>query len=279
MTPLRIRRLVLIPAALMLTAAAPLTPPPMALTDALQPHRAVYAIGLASTSKGSGVTSAEGQMVFELTGSVCAGYTMRQRLIVDLGDEDGTNGKLDFRIATFESGDGDVFRFDSRTRMNDQVVDDIEGEAKRSASDVEVSLKQPAPSTVKLSAGTLFPSQHLQAILNAARADQHVVSAAIYEASGTGNAVDDALAAIGAGAQGTPGTEVTSGKRSWPVSVGYFSDLPAQPVVAGEETPTYQMSFRLYDNGVTNDLVMDYGKYALSGTLTKIEPLPATSCQ
>ena len=59
MNTVHLSRLALIPAALTLTAAAPLTPPPMALTDSLQPHRAIYAIGLASTTKGSGVTSAD----------------------------------------------------------------------------------------------------------------------------------------------------------------------------------------------------------------------------
>ena len=38
------------------------------------------------------------------------------------------------------------------------------------------------------------------------------------------------------------------------------------------------MSFTLYENGVTNDLVMDYGDYALAGTLQTIEPLAKTNC-
>ena len=46
----------------------------------------------------------------------------------------------------------------------------------------------------------------------------------------------------------------------------------------GEELPTYQMSFTLYENGVTNDLVMDYGDYALSGSLEEIEPLADQGC-
>ena len=38
------------------------------------------------------------------------------------------------------------------------------------------------------------------------------------------------------------------------------------------------MSFTLYENGVTNDLVMDYGDYALSGSLKTIEPLAEPDC-
>ena len=76
-----------------------------------------------------------------------------------------------------------------------------------------------------------------------------------------------------------PSTEGTlrTGVTSWPVSVGYFSDEEKKEGL-GEELPTYQVSFTLYENGVTNDLVMDYGDYALSGRLQTIEPLEPEAC-
>ena len=43
-------------------------------------------------------------MVFEVTGSSCEGYRMRQRMIVNIGDEDGNIGLLDFRIIDFRVG-------------------------------------------------------------------------------------------------------------------------------------------------------------------------------
>ena len=64
-----------------------------------------------------------------------------------------------------------------------------------------------------------------------------------------------------------------NGVRSWPVSVGYFDPTKPTKDDFGEEMPSYQMSFTLYENGVTNDLVMDYGDYALGGSLKTIEPL------
>jgi hypothetical protein len=38
------------------------------------------------------------------------------------------------------------------------------------------------------------------------------------------------------------------------------------------------MNFMLYENGVTRELIMDYGDYALSGTLESIEALDRESC-
>ena len=66
--------------------------------------------------------------------------------------------------------------------------------------------------------------------------------------------------------------------RHWPVSVGYFDEDGSEKPQIGEQMPNYQMQFTLYENGVTNDLVMDYGNYALAGSLKAIEPLKAPAC-
>jgi hypothetical protein len=246
------------------------------LRDIVVPHRAIYDISLARTDKGSGVTSAKGRMVFEITGSACEGYHMRQRMVVNIGDEDGNPGLLDFWITTFESGDGNRYDFDSKTTYNKDVVESVAGEARRLGSGIEVKLKQPSEKVVQIDGNTLFPSQHLQVILDAALAQQKFVTAEIYEGAGTGEERDAAGAAIGkASLGGSDGT--LTGVRHWPVSVGYF-DGSAETEDFGEELPAYQMSFTLYENGVTNNLIMDYGDYALAGSLKKIEPLTAGNC-
>ena len=249
---------------------------PQALRN-IAPHRAVYDIGLARTEQGSGVSSAAGRMVFEVTGNTCDGYRTRQRMVVNIGDEEGNLGLLDFRITTFESGDGDRYTFDSRTSVNDELVDAVEGEARRLGESIEVSLTQPSEKVVRLSGGALFPNQHLQAIIGAALADRRFLSVDLYEGAGTGEASDEASAAIGAAGAASQEGPLRRGLRNWPVSVGYF-DGKAEATGLGEELPSYQMSFTLYENGVTNDLVMDYGDYALSGSLQEIEPLAVEDC-
>ena len=267
-------------AAPVVTGAAGAAAQAAPLPDIIVPHRAVYEIGLARTDEGSGVTTANGRMVFEITGSACQGYNMRQRMVVNIGDEEGNLGRLDFRITTFESGSGDLYSFDSQTTLNREVVEAVEGEARRVGSAVEVKLKQPSEKVVQLDGDTLFPSQHLQTILDAARANENFVSADIYEGAGSGEASDAASAAIGrallTGSQGP----LQAGVRHWPISVGYFGGVGSEEANAefGEELPSYQMKFILYENGVTNNLVMDYGNYALSGSLQQIEPLEAPDC-
>jgi hypothetical protein len=258
------------------TIALAQTAPP--LRNIIAPHRAIYDITLARTDDGSGVSSAAGRMVFEITGSACDGYTMRQRMVVNIGDEEGNLGKLDFRIATFESGDGDVYNFDTRTTVNEEIVEAVEGEARRLGADIEVKLTQPLEKTVVLDGNTLFPSQYMQAIIDAALADRNFLSVDIYEGAGTGEATDAAAAIIGGALRSDQEGPLTRGIRHWPVSVGYFDEEGTDSAHQGEELPTYQMSFTLYENGVTNDLIMDYGDYALAGSLEQIEPLGRPDC-
>jgi hypothetical protein len=198
--------------------------------------------------------------------------------VVNIGDEDGNLGKLDFQISTFESGVGDLYSFDSRTTMNEEVVEAVEGEARRHGANIEVTLKRPAEKTVTLPGEALFPSQHLQAIIDAARGEQEFLSVDIYEGAGTGESSDEAAAAIGKVTRTRADNLIGGGLRQWPVSIGYFDAKEASEEHSGEELPTYQMSFMLYENGVTSDLVMDYGDYALLGSLQEIERLASTNC-
>ena len=54
---------------------------------------------------------------------------------------------------------------------------------------------------------------------------------------------------------------------SWPVSIGYFE------AKGGDLTPSYQIDFRLYANGVSRELLIDYGDFSIHGTLTSLEYL------
>ena len=67
----------------------------------------------------------------------------------------------------------------------------------------------------------------------------------------------------------------SSTEASWPISVSYYD--PSQSS-AGEEVPSHQMSFMLYDNGVTGDISIDYGNFKLKGALTSLEMLEKPDC-
>lgn len=263
-------------AAFVLTAAAPQPVPPAETTPV--PHRAVYRIGLAESENHSGITGANGRMVFEVVGNACDGYIMSQRLVVRLSVDEGEDRILDFRVSTFEAGDGGLYRFLSKTMMNDRVVEEVQGTARRDGRGIEVRLQNPSEKTVHILGTPLFPSQHLHALIAAARSDQRFFSTSIYEGAGTGEKADTATAVIGTPQRDQAGEPLTKGKTRWPVSIAYFSRDNSERQEFGEETPVYQMNFMLYENGVTRELTMDYGDYALSGTLESITALDRESC-
>ncbi|MGO7609328.1 EipB family protein, partial [Rhizobium ruizarguesonis] len=54
----------------------------------------------------------------------------------------------------------------------------------------------------------------------------------------------------------------------WPVTIAYFNEN-----AKSDALPVYRMSFKLYENGITRDLTMDYGDFVLTGKLAKLELL------
>jgi len=126
----------------------------------------------------------------------------------------------------------------------------------------------------------LFPTQHSFALIAAARTGQGLFQARVYDGSEKGQKVYDTTAFIGTEVQ--PGSDpkleqVAQDKglgelASWPVSIGYFEAKGA------DLTPSYQIDFRLYENGVSRDLLIDYGDFSIHGTLTSLEYLKATEC-
>ena len=55
-------------------------------------------------------------------------------------------------------------------------------------------------------------------------------------------------------------------EQFWPVDIAYFDEKSE----GGEDTPEYRISFKLYENGLTRDLIMDYGDFSIKGTLVDL---------
>ncbi len=246
-------------------------------------HRAVYEMTLDDARSASGITGIDGRMVFEFTGSPCDGYSLNMRMVTEMTDTQGQTNLTDLRSSTWEQGDGQKFRFQSAQYLNDKLGDVTMGRAFRSGPNAEVKVKisQPAAGELDLPAQVLFPTQHSLALIDAALAGQSLFQARIYDGSEKGRKVYDTTAFIGKMVK--PGTETDTLEpaakdkglgdlASWPVSIGYFEPK------GGDLVPSYQIDFRLYANGVSRDLLIDYGDFSIRGTLTSLEYLTTTEC-
>ena len=61
---------------------------------------------------------------------------------------------------------------------------------------------------------------------------------------------------------------------SWPVTISYFDSAKTE----GEGTPAYELTFRLFANGVSRRLKIDYGDFVVNGNLRELKFFKATSC-
>ena len=247
-------------------------------------HRAIYEMTLDEARSASGITGIDGRMVFEFTGSACDGYSLNMRMVTQMTDTQGQTNMTDLRSSTWEQGDGKKFRFQSAQYLNDKLGDVTMGRAVRAAPSeaVNVKLSQPSRAELDISGQIFFPTQHSLALIEKAISGQSLFQARIYDGSEKGRKVYETTAFIGneikPGADEAKLEAVAKEKKlgelpSWPVSIGYFE------AKTGDLTPSYQIDFRLYENGVSRQLLIDYGDFSIEGTLTSLEYLQAKECK
>ena len=270
--------------ALALVGAA--APVPAAGRDILlAPHRATYEMMLVTTRGGTGVTAVSGRMVYELTGSVCEGYTQNMRFVTQMTNQGGTTTVTDLRSSSWEEGSGRRFRFNSSQFRDEKPTEATAGDAARAntADDIKVELTKPAKKGLSLSARVYFPIQHSIALLQAAKEGKTSFRADLYDGSEKGEKVYDTVSVIGrhrpVGANRqlpvVKNVEALDGLEAWPVSIGYFE--PGSDHT--DAVPVYELSFLFFENGVSRKLFIDYGEFSMRGELKEIVFHPPSKCE
>lgn len=263
-------------AAFLVSASVPAA---FAAEPVLTPHRGVYDLALDGRRAARGVDTARGRILFETTGNVCEGYSTTFRQVVELV-VNGNPVVMDVRTANFEEGDGTGFRFTSRSTENGTPREETDGNATRAAGGIRIAVTKPRPTQSEIDGQTIFPTEHLRRIIDAARAGQTILEVKVYDGAETGTKLYNATAVIGRRIEPGAGGEVEEAARDprltqlarWPVTISYFE--------AGKDSPTpaYSIAFEIYENGVSRQLVVNYGEFALRGTLSRIEWLAENPC-
>ena len=247
----------------------------------LAPHRAYYDIKLKDSVWGAGITNLTGRLVVEFNNS-CDGYTLNQRFVTETSDSEGKVVISDLWLTSWESADGTSFRFNLKNEIDGTVVESFNGKAAIAAKGQsgQVAYDGKEKKTADLPTGTIFPPEHASDLVRAALAGDAFLSRTVFDGSGEGE-VYSAHAVIGrerpaelAGGRlaQIEGASAYSDARAWPVTLSYYD------AKSRLEMPDYESSFVMYSNGVSSDLVLDYGDFSVTGTLTRVEPLPAPKC-
>jgi hypothetical protein len=245
--------------------AAPL-PPPVPLAA----HHALYTLTLDSRhDSDSDVVAAVGTMGYEVI-DACDGWAVRQRLDMTVTNSDGQDIHMVSDYATWESKDGLKLRFHMKQLTDSAVTSQTDGDAslQRRGGPGEVHYTMPHDATVALPNGTLFPMAHTAAIIAAAREGKKFIALPLFDGTDENGAEDSAIA-------------IVDWKQPFPTHWPLLSALPSTRVRLAffdrkpdTITPNYQVGMRYWENGVADDMQMDFGDFTMDAKMTEFAPQP-----
>ena len=157
----------------------------------LASHRAAYDISLVDSSgptPSSAQTpiSATGLIAYEFRGSACEGYTSNFRQMTEMERSEGDPISMQVNAMSFEDGNGKSMRF----QIDSQGLQDtppVAGTATRGADDdMRVVLTKPKAQTLDFGHEVLFPTQHIERLIEAAKHGGGAMQARVYDGSDTG---------------------------------------------------------------------------------------------
>jgi hypothetical protein len=238
-------------------------------------HRALYTMTLGSSRTDSGVTGAHGAMAYQW-GETCDGWTVEQRYKLTLSYAESADVVIVSNFVTWESKDGLRYRFNQKETRNGTVDEEIRGEAQLDGPGKggTITFEKPNPQTMKLPLGALFPSAHTILLLDKARAGENFVSRQVFDGATVEGAVL-VTAAIGGKVEPDPNDPLKASilqHAGWRVRLAFF------PAAVTEEKPDYELGMLLLENGVSRDMLIDYGDYTIKAKLDSIEALPKPNC-
>lgn len=244
----------------------------------LAPHRAVYDLKLKDATERSGIAGMYGRMVYEFNGSPCDGYTVSFRFVTQVNTGEETR-LTDQQTTTYEDLKNGSFRFLTRSFTDEKLDKEVRGTAREDKEGVSVDLTAPDTKQVELAASR-FPTEHMLDVIEHARKGERFFEARLFDGSDAGDKTLMTTAVVGkkempkAGDPDADKAGSFSKEAFWPVSIAYYNDTSE-----GDALPVYRMSFKLYENGITRDLTMDYGEFVLSGKLAKLEMFKPQECK
>jgi len=244
----------------------------------LAPHRAVYDIELDNAADSTGITALSGRMVYEFAGTPCDGYTVKFRYVTRI-DTSEDSRLTDQQSTTFENGDGKVFTFANKSFVNESLDKEVRGTA-RVEHDGKTVVELKKPTEQKIDIGkVLFPTRHMIDLIKRAKEGQSFYETTLFDGSDDADRAMTTTVVIAKQMPASKGGGDIDAMGSlknepfWPVSMAYFDP---QDEEGGEPTPAYRINFKLYENGITRDLVMDYGDFSMKGHLVDLSLLDST---
>lgn len=256
---------------LLLTACPVLaasTPAPTPAVAGLAAHKALYSLSLA-TAKGSDIVAARGTMGYEVT-DACDGWAVRQRLKMTITSADGQDIVMTSDYATWEAKNGLKFRFHVRQTTDEAVTSQTDGNATLSklGGSGEVRYTSPRATTIPLPTGTLFPMMHTAAIITAAKEKKRFLNIPLFDGTDDHGVEDSFIIVLNWNPPAATKWPALSALPSTRVHLSFF-DHQVTAI-----TPSYQVTMRYWENGVADNMKMDFGDFVMNAKMTEFAVQP-----
>ncbi len=252
-------------------------PAPAGAAPAFAPHRAVYELTLSQTRASGAMSQARGKLEFEWA-DVCTGWTVSQRTQVQMATTEGQVIDFGWTLNALEAKDGLRYRFFIRRFNADGSTENLRGEARLRGPGQGglATFSSPEGREIALPKGTLFPTAHSLLLMRAAGEGDMPLWRTVFDGSG-----DEGLFGVNAAISQTIAPDdalgidspLVRGQKSWRLHLAYFGM---------DETvsePQHEQKLRLFANGVVDELLLDYGDFALVARLQSLDALPELECK
>lgn len=234
------------------------------------PHEASYVIEPVSTAGGAaGVVYARGAMSYAAR-KTCGVWKTETVFSTDVGYEMSGVRTTHWKQTTTETEDGCLFDFEVFTRGDGKDRKDLAGSARCENGMKKMKIIHPAVMFYDFPLSVRFPMEQTAALLKAAGRGEKSMNVRFYDGTlpVSSSAVSARLSPV-------------SGKAPFPALKGLKSvrvDLAFYPREKGDGAPSYEVSFRLYENGVVDETVQNFGTHALRSSLSSLTLLPDIPC-
>lgn len=257
---------------------------------ALAPHQAVYELTL--SSKTTAFVDAEGRIAMELRADTCGVYNLDYRFVARFQQEQEFTVTDQQTIST-EDRDGTTFAFTTKTFVDGSPEQEIRGEARHDGDATKVAMASPVKKSFDLPLSR-FPMQHMVDLIERAKAGERIVEAKLFDGDEDAEKLLTTTAIITPNDEAPPPAPAVpksageavraavapdiakrlAGLKSWRISESYYNS-DSDP----DGLPVFETSYLLYENGVSDDLTLNFGAYAFTGSLSKLDLLDASTCK
>lgn len=253
-------------------STAPILP---AQAAGLRPHEAVYDLTLDQSD--SDIDGAQGRIALQLKQDGCDWMALDYRFLVRFQQETETT-MTDQHTLSREMVNGERFEFETRSTIDGAEQETVQGKADNSATGTRVVYEKPVPRETEIELST-FPLHHTAQIIEKAKLGQRIFETHLFDGDNEAEKglTTTAIIAPFVEKESDKPPEAVAGQlrglRSWLIVESYYnkdSDKDGMPI--------FETRYRLYENGVSDDLKLNFGSYTLKGRISHLS-LMDDACQ